>query len=237
MLNIAICDDEMLDLETESEILKEVLTDQNLNFNIDTFSDPCELMKVSYKYNIIILDVEMEKMRGIEAAERIHLQNKNCRIFFVTHHEFYMDEALNKHAFRFWTKPIDRERLIFGIKSAIDESAKQSRVIIANVNKKKREFKMKNIIYIHHTNRKTYIITTNGEYKTNDTLKTIIKQLDLRYFGESHASCYVNFNYVVDYSKEEVVCRYMENEYKPIMSRRKYKDFDKNFWEWGANLR
>ena len=115
-LYIALCDDEKVDLIKERELLENVLSSisYNIKWEIDMFTSSKDMLKSEKIYNLVFLDVEMEGLNGIETAEALHKMSPSILIFFVTHHEDYMDEALNKHAFRFWTKPISKTRLIYG---------------------------------------------------------------------------------------------------------------------------
>ncbi len=83
------------------------------------------LLQSDTVYDIIFLDIEMAEMDGISLAEKISITNKSCLFFFVTNYEAYFDNASNVRPFRFWTKPIDRRRLVYGIDSAIQELYKK----------------------------------------------------------------------------------------------------------------
>lgn len=237
-LYIAICDDEMTDLMQEKELIESVLpsVSSNTKWEIDTFTSSKDMLKSQKTYNMIFLDVEMDGMNGIETAETLHKKSPISLIFFVTHHEDYMDEALNKHAFRFWTKPISETRLMYGIQSAIKEIGTYRRSITVTVAKKTVKIFLKDIIYIYHSNRLTYIITTSGTYETRDTFQSVIEQLTDECFVETHASCYVNLNYVSDYDKTDVICTYNGKSYKAFISTRKYAAFNKRFREWSGEL-
>lgn len=238
MLYIAICDDETTDLIYEKELIESILpsivTDDK--WEIDMFTSSKDMLKRNRQYNMIFLDVEMGGRNGLETAETLHIKSPATLIFFVTHHETYMDEALNKHAFRFWTKPINRARLIYGIQSAVKEISIYRKSITVTVDKKKLKIFLRDIIYIHHSNRLTYIITTSGTYETRDTFKSVIKQLTDAYFVETHASCYVNLNYVSYYNKADIICEYNGKSYKAFISKRKYSAFKKRFREWSGGL-
>ena len=147
-----------------------------------------------------------------------------------------MDEALNKHAFRFWTKPINRTRLIYGIQSAIKEIDSHLKHVTVTVNKNSTKIFLKDIIYVYHSNRLTHIVTTGDTFETYDTFQSVTKQLADTYFFETHASCYVNLNYVSDYTKTDITCSYAGKDYRAFISKRKYTAFDKRFKEWSCEL-
>lgn len=237
-LYIALCDDEMSDLTQEKEIIESVLPSlsSNIKWDIDKFSSSEDLLNSDKTYNMVFLDVEMQGMNGIETAEALHEKSPMSFIFFVTHHEDYMDEALNKQAFRFWTKPISKPRLIYGLQSAIREIEANRKSIAVTVENKTVKIFLKDIIYIYHSNRLTYIITTKEEMQSYDTLKSVIDQLTGECFIQTHASCYVNLNFVSNYDKTDILCEFNGKTYKPYISARKYSAFNKRFKEWSCDL-
>ena len=52
-----------------------------------------DVYKRQWQYDVVFLDVEMDEVNGIMAAESIHNINKECLLFFVTNNEVYMDYA------------------------------------------------------------------------------------------------------------------------------------------------
>ena len=234
-LKIAICDDETSDVQYEKELIESVLPD-NIDWVFDIFVSAEDMLKSDNTYNMVFLDVEMEGMNGIETAEILHKKSPATLIFFATHHEDYMDEALNKHAFRFWTKPISETRLMYGIQSAIKEIGAYRKTITVTVAKKAVKIFLKDIIYVYHSNRLTHIVTTNDEIETYDTFQSVTRQLTNDCFFETHASCYVNMNYVSDYNKTDIICTYGKKSYTAFISTRKYSAFNKRFREWSGEL-
>lgn len=237
-LYIALCDDEVSDMTHEKELIEKVLptVTTNIKWNIDEFISSEDMLNSDKTYNMVFLDVEMDGLNGIATAEALHKKSPSTLIFFVTHHEDYMDEALDNHAFRFWTKPISETRLMYGIEKAITKINAYKRNIEVTVSKKAVKIPLRNIIYIYHTNRLTYVVTIQETVETHDTFQSVIEQLTDDCFVETHGSCYVNLNYVSDYDKTDIICEYNEQIYKPYISTRKYSAFNKRFREWSGDL-
>lgn len=234
---IGICDNEKNCLHDEEQLIHEVLSEMKIEHKIMCYADPINMLENETKYDIVFLDVEMEGMSGIEAAERIHGTRSSTLIFFVTNYEGYMDEALNKHAFRFWVKPINRQRLIYGIESALKELNNANSVLNVMVDKKMMRIPMKDIIYINAQNKMTAIVTTDGVYEVKEAYKNVLPRLNSEYFFPSHASYCVNLNYVVRYTKNEVICSDGSKKHTVFMSRRKYNEFASKFVRWaGENI-
>lgn len=237
-LCIALCDDEMTDLMRGKALLEKILpaVSDTVKWEINIFSSSKDMLDLDKTYNMIFLDVEMDGLNGIETAEKLHRKSPVSLIFFVTRHEDYMDEALDNHAFRFWVKPVDEIRLIYGIRSAIKKLSAYKRTITVTASKKALKILITDIIYIYHEKRFTYIVTTNGTITTYDTFQSVVGQLADDNFVETHASCYVNMNYISDYDKTDIICEYNGKVYKPYISTRKYSAFNKRFREWSCDL-
>ena len=232
-LYIALCDDDKITLNNEVAIIKDVLDEKNIEYVIDTYGSPQELLRSDTSYNIIFLDIEMDEMNGINLAEEISATNKGCLFFFVTNYESYFDNACNVRPFRFWTKPIDRRRLLYGIESAIQELYKNNQFICVTVNSEKLQIFISNIIYICIQNKKTHIITTKGEIVTNAPYQSVFEQIKgYTNFFESFRGYCVNFNYVKKYDKDKIYCGYKADEYDIYLSRRKHDEFQKRFAKW-----
>ncbi len=235
MIDIAICDDNIADLMEEEKFIKTALENKNILFKIDLFKSAKELIEQSKNYSIVFLDVEMEELNGIDAASKIHEENSDCFVFFVTNYEGYMDDALNECAFRFWTKPLNNERrLVYGIECAMKAIQDKKLFLPVTINKRPMPILMKNVILVFTENRMTYIVTVDGKFTLKENFKQVKGQLNRNYFCESHASYSVNFNYVSDYTYTDVTCKYKDAVYTVPMSKRKYSDFKKGFINWAG---
>ena len=123
-LRIALCDDDSAALRDELRLIGSVLEEKGIDGEIDTYKHPIELLDSHTVYDLIFLDIEMDELSGIETAEKIRKNNKSSLIFFVTNYEAYLDDAFNQRAFRFWTKPLNRRKLAYGIDSALREMSR-----------------------------------------------------------------------------------------------------------------
>lgn len=234
-MRIAVCDDDERCLNDESVMIAETAAELGLGCDVLRFRAPSELIACGEKFDIVFLDVEMEEMSGIEAAEAIHEKSGGTYIFFVTNHEGYMDEALNKHAFRFWVKPINRQRLAYGMESAVREMNSVEKYLKVSVEGKPSRVPMTDIIYACAKNKITSIVTVNGELEVREPFKNVLPRLCADFFCKSHASYCVNMNYVIRYDKENVICRSGGREYTAYMSKRCYGEFSRRFISWAGD--
>ncbi len=120
MAKILIVDDDKAIRNTLREIL------QFEKYSVDESPDGLDcLVKIKQnKYDVIILDIKMPKMDGMEAMERIELLSPDTPVVMISGHGNIDTavEAVKKGAFDFISKPPDLNRLLITIRNAMDKS-------------------------------------------------------------------------------------------------------------------
>lgn len=107
MLYIAICDDENYFCAREQELISEYLSQRGHKAQFDLYASGEELLRQGLKvaqYDIIFLDVNMDKMDGIETAQRIRKISHKNFIVFVTAFVQYAVSGYEVDAIRFILK-------------------------------------------------------------------------------------------------------------------------------------
>ncbi len=85
LLNIGICDDQQACLDTLSSLLKSYLQKKQLHAQITAFNSAEELLNSDWQsFEIIFLDVVMEKQDGVQAAKQIRRENPDVSLIFVS---------------------------------------------------------------------------------------------------------------------------------------------------------
>uniref|UniRef100_UPI0026B39371 response regulator transcription factor n=1 Tax=Paenibacillus selenitireducens TaxID=1324314 RepID=UPI0026B39371 len=122
MLKALLADDEMLDLEGMkqfipwSELGIEVVDAMNNGFSA------CDVMEQE-QIDILVTDVHMPNMTGLELAKRAMEVNKDIRIIFVSgYQDFnYVKQALSLNACSYVLKPMDDEELVESLRKVTVE--------------------------------------------------------------------------------------------------------------------
>lgn len=121
MTKILVVDDELPIRRTLREIL------QFENFKVDEASDgfECLAQVKKDKYDVILMDVRMDKMNGMLALEKIQTISPEIPVIMISG-DAEIDlavEAVKKGAFDFIAKPPDLNRLLITIRNALDKSS------------------------------------------------------------------------------------------------------------------
>ncbi|MBK8562726.1 MAG: sigma-54-dependent Fis family transcriptional regulator [Saprospiraceae bacterium] len=121
MAQVLIVDDEVPIRRT----LKEILEFEK--FKVDEAADglECLVQLKKTQYDVILMDVKMPKMDGMEALERIQTLAPDTPVVMISGHANIDTavEAVKKGAFDFISKPPDLNRLLITIRNALDKSS------------------------------------------------------------------------------------------------------------------
>lgn len=232
-MRIAICDDEQAALKQTHHVIEDVFNEMQLKYFIDEYTDADELFQNKKQYDIIFLDIELKnpEKNGVWAAKKIKHHNPDCIIIFTTDHEEYIDDVIEKYAFRYWSKPIDAYRLRKSIMTILE----RMQTIMLEVYESKRtiEIPFRNIIYITPEGKHCKVVTISDEYIIVDSYKNVKGRFPTKNFCECHGSYCVNLNYVDKYTKTEVQLAYQSKKYSVHMSRRQYTSFKEQMFAMG----
>lgn len=120
MAKILITDDEGSIRRTLKEIL------QHEKYEVDEAADglDCLAKLKQTRYDVLLLDIKMPKMDGMETLERIQELAPDTPVIMISGHGTIDTavEAVKKGAFDFISKPPDLNRLLITIRNALDKS-------------------------------------------------------------------------------------------------------------------
>lgn len=120
MAKILIVDDEVPIRRTLREIL------EFEQYDVEEASDGLECVaKVQKeKYDVVIMDIKMPKMDGIEALERLQILSPETPVIMVSGHGTIDTavEAVKKGAFDFISKPPDLNRMLITVRNAMEKA-------------------------------------------------------------------------------------------------------------------
>ena len=119
MLKILIADDEVIERLVLEKKLKKYYKEEHLILVAQNGRQVLEIYEREHP-QILILDIEMPGINGLQAAQEIRKKDKACNIIFLTaFDEFsYAKAAISVHALDYLLKPCDERELI----NAVDES-------------------------------------------------------------------------------------------------------------------
>ena len=110
-MKILICDDEQKSINKTKLYIEEYLRIRSLSADIEAYTSAPDSLEGDGIFDIAFLDIEMPKLNGIALASELKKRNGRIIIFFITNHAEFLDDAMDLKVFRFFTKPIEPDRL------------------------------------------------------------------------------------------------------------------------------
>lgn len=221
MINIAIVEDD----GHYSDLLERYLTryeeTSEYIFNITMFEDGEDIV-TDYKANfdIILMDIEMKFMNGMEAAEKIREYDSEVVIIFITNMAQYAIKGYSVNALDFVLKPINYYAFSQRIDRALSRmKRREKKYIPINVRGGFMKINEDSIYYMESQNHNLIIYTTDGEYTTRATLREMTDLLDEKKFFRCNKCYLINLEYVTGYINNDVVVA--NNQLQISRSRKK----------------
>ena len=120
MYRVLIADDEMIERTILYRTIHKNLKDRCEIFQAENGREALEIYERE-KTQIVILDIEMPGINGIEAAERIREKDRDTNIIFLTaYDEFsYAKKAITVRALDYLLKPYEEKELMLVLEEAI----------------------------------------------------------------------------------------------------------------------
>jgi len=213
MINIAICDDTMEELERISSYVSKNIKDLDIPFKISSFSEGQDLLEdinsSKQNFDIIFLDVYMKFSNGIDIASRIRDFDKECKIIFITSSKEHAVDSYDVSALHYILKPINEEKLINAIKIAIESLNKENKQVVIMNKKGNYRILYKDILYAESKARVVNIYLKSSEVISfYSKLEDFFQSLKDERFLRCHKSFFVNMDYIL---KIENNCAFMCN--------------------------
>ncbi len=126
MYRLAICDDNPADIAYLSAILKQWAQDNSIPIRLESFPS-AEAFLFQYQeekgYDILLLDIEMKQMSGMELAWQIRREDRSLQIIFITGYMEYISQGYDVEALHYLLKPVTEEKLKSVLSRAIQRCA------------------------------------------------------------------------------------------------------------------
>ena len=164
--------------------------------------------------DVVLMDVEMPGMTGIECARAIQERNPRTVIVFATAHEEYMKSAFEVYAFDYLVKPFKLERALETLARIRDRlrgpggaalaeapAAPRAETVPGRIMLKHREgvsfLDLQDIAMVMRENRSTVILSRDGaRYVVGDGMADLDGRLPDDTFFRTHKSYIVNLNLI-----------------------------------------
>ena len=234
-MRIAACDDNLEFLQELSELLNKYSEESHSNVEYKMYTNPLELvtqMEQGTHYDIILMDVCMPGMNGIQCAKDIRGYDNFVKIVFLTSSTEYAVESYSVKAHDYLLKPIQKERLF----SVLKQTEKEADVIEKNIFVLKSKtgitkISLSKLEYCEVINRKIILhLINNEECECNLRMNELEEKLkEHGKFLKPHRSFLVNMDYIQSLTTHSII---MESGIKIPIPREKYAQIKQAYMEY-----
>lgn len=203
VIRIAVCDDEERVLHSTLNMLKQYNKEK---LAIDCYGSGEELLQSSLQYDIILLDIDMKELNGIETAKRIREKDREVKLIYITNYSDYSMFAFAVHAFAYLLKPLKKEDLFAQLDEALiyglpkDDKELEFSAIEGIV-----RIKTSQILYFEYMERQVLIHTEKRVWHLRQRIADIDSMMREYGFVMPHKSFVVNLYAVRSISGYDII--------------------------------
>lgn len=228
-LNIELCDDMSFVHRDVEKLLSRFEEENRIDIQLTHSYSGSELTGKELSCDILLLDIELGDMDGIEAAKQFLMKRNDFKIIMLTGAEHRYKDAFKIQAFRFVTKPVDYEELASALVDASKEvfSNKKLDIVIDGVHC---EVNQNFITYLDVSNTYVNLYLKDGRHGTmNVSMVALEEMLDSDQFIRINRNVTVNLRYVTGMKDHTLN---MEDGNSFVISVRRKKEVKKAYVEY-----
>lgn len=197
-MRIAVCDDSDFDRAIIVDLLDIYFLNRSISYDISQYSDGQNLIYEvadGCKYDIVFLDIYMEKMLGIDVARKLREMNYKGKIIFLTASPDFAVEGYEVDASGYILKEQCFDKLYFVMNKVLKNYGVDSYYVQKRNNITLVPYQ--DILFVVSDNSKCILHCLGGnKYTVYKKLSEIENELCNLCFLRSHQSYLVNMNYI-----------------------------------------
>lgn len=190
VIKIAICDDDEAECRRTLEMLQNY---KKAEVEAEVYTGGEALLSSGRKYDILLLDIDMKGMDGIETARHVREADKEVKLIYITNYSDYSIFAFAVHAFAYLLKPLRQEELFaqldeaqsYGLTAAGQELEFQAKEGIVRVPSSQ-------ILYFEYLDRQVLLHTAEQFWHLRRKITEVAQDMAAYGFAMPHKSFVVN---------------------------------------------
>ena len=206
MIRIAVVEDESAVQEQLAGYVQRYTRQYGTQFELTMFADGVEILE-DYRpvYDIILLDVEMKHLDGMETAQRIRALDAEVLLIFITNMAQYAIKGYAVGALDYILKPVPYFAFSQQLQKAVGQLTRRQRHYLAvPVDGGLRRLDSSAVYYIESEGHRIHFYTEDGDFSAPGTLKTIEEKLVGRPFARCNSGYLVNLAQVLGVQQNDL---------------------------------
>ena len=225
-LSIAVCDDNETDLQYITGLVNAWAMQGRIPVSVRTFPS-AEAFLFHYSenkdYDILLLDVEMGKLNGIDLAKQIRAQNASAQIVFITGYPDFIAEGYEVSALHYLMKPVKPEKLAEVLDRAARLCQEERPYLLVSSERETVRVFFDDIYYAESQGHYMLIHTQQTQYRVRMTVTGLLEKLDEGFY-RCGRSFVVSLRHICRITRSEV---FLENQVSLPLGRGQYDEINK----------
>lgn len=197
-MDVAICDDNINDLNNLKKYLTDYLHDLGIPFHLFTYSNTKELLAdfESKRFSLIFLDIYMYSPDGMQTARLLREKDSSFHLIFTTISLEHPLQAFGVSATDYLVKPLTYHI----VKGSLDKCGTlfnlEANYLIIQYKKLVRKILLKDIYWSESKKRFTILHLKNESVETDLIYQELKFQMEAMPFLDCIRGCFVNMNHI-----------------------------------------
>ena len=205
-LQIAVCDDEYIDRQQAADLTREIMAAEGLSCRLSSYESATALLTAiqsGAQFHILLLDVMMEGLDGMELAAALRKLGDSTAIIFISSNREMALRGYEVSAARYLAKPLReeqlREALLYCYKTFCE-----NKEILLPTEKGQSKLAPSDIIYVESWERGSRLQLTSGPIETSVRISELASMLPERSFTLCHRTILVNLAFIKHLRSNEI---------------------------------
>lgn len=208
-LYIAVCDDRSDDLTQITEMTSEILSQEQILYHIEAYQTSTALLsdiQNGRAFHLLLLDVMMDDLNGIQLAAALRHQNNGTQIIFISSNREMAMDGYEVSAARYLAKPLNPAKLKEALLYCLRTQNTKKEILLSADNGVHR-ISLPDIQYVEAFDRGTRIVFGDRTLEIRMKFSEVEKVLPEKNFLRCHRAFVVNLRCVNFIQRYEFVLR------------------------------
>ena len=223
MITVAICDDEHNEVKHLAALVETWAAERAVCVRVSAFVSAESFLFAcgdDIAADILLLDIQMKAMDGVELARNIRKISESVQIIFVTGYPDYIAEGYDVAALHYLMKPVSRDKLFSVLDRAKSNTTRPHKSLFLPVNGENLRIFIDDINYIEAFGHVLEIVLANEKYSAKMPLYEMENKLTDGFIC-CHRGCFVNLRFIKKITRTQII---LDSGKALPLSRRLYND-------------